>query len=259
MTTLMTGAALLGSRSMDGKGADRGSTSLQVTPADDVAQALLSQGPIQRRILTSEASAQVPLASPDPQLEGLGLPLPAMQPEMDIESLVLSQDFSTMAAVKKTILKVPIGKPPPQTWLQINANPDWQKSLPMIELKVEREHFVVAPAMRDELASEWTAKLLVAIITRGGAIMFWPIRLPGEDGKIDTWNESALEIVRSYPDRWIRMKSNREAGAYEVVEPNCPPPPPVWPADPQALFQIALRGRIITSAEHRVVKQLRGG
>ena len=89
-------------------------------------------------------------------------------------------------------------------------------------------------------------------------VMFWPVRLPGQDGKIDTWNESALEIVRSHAGRWLRVQSNRESGSYDVIEPVSDFPAPEWPADPQAILKIAFRNRIITSADHPVVRQLRG-
>lgn len=177
---------------------------------------------------------------------------------MDLESLALSQDFGSMAAVKKAILKVPIQRPSAQTWFWINPDPAWQIRVPVIELKEDREHYIVDSGMREELLGEWVPKLLVGTITKQGTVMFWPIRFSGQDGKLDTWNESAQEIVRSYAGRWIRMKSNRESGSYDVFEPVSEFAPPEWPADPQEMFRIALRGRVITSAEHPVVRQLRG-
>ena len=199
-----------------------------------------------------------PKTPTDQDINELGLPPSAPQPEMDLQGLALSQDYTSMASVKKAILKVPIQKPPAQTWFQINADPAWQIRVPVIELKEDREHYIVAADMRDELLGEWIPKLLTGTITKQGTVMFWPIRLPGPDGKLDTWNESALEIVRSYAGRWIRMQSNRESGAYDVIEPVSELPPPEWPADPQALLKIAFRGRIITSTDHPIVRQLRG-
>lgn len=194
----------------------------------------------------------------DPQIDDIGLPPSAPRSEMDLKGLALSQDYTSMASVKKAILKVPILKPSAQTWFQISPNPAWQIRVPVVELKEDREHYIVAPDMRDELLGEWIPKLLTGVITKQGTVMFWPIRLPGQDGKLDTWNESALEIVRSFAGRWIRMQSNRESGAYDVIEPISELPPPEWPADPQAMLKIAFRGRIITSADHPVVRQLRG-
>jgi hypothetical protein len=194
----------------------------------------------------------------EPQIETLGLPAPAARPEMDLKSLALSQDYTSMANVKKAIMKVPILKPTAQTWFQINPDPAWQITVSVIELKEDREHYIVAPAMREELINEWVPKLLTGIITKQGTIMFWPIRLPGQDGKIDTWNESALAIVREYSGRWIRVQSNRESGSYDVIEPISEFPAPEWPADPQAILKIAFRNRIISSADHPIVRQLRG-
>lgn len=192
-------------------------------------------------------------------IQALNLPPPPARPELDLKSLALAQDFSSMASVKKAILKVPISKPTAQTWFQVNPDTEWQMFVPVIELKEDREHYIVAPAMREELLSEWVGKLLVGVITKQGTVMFWPIRMPGKDGKQDSWNESALEIVRSYAGSWIRLQSNRESGSYDVIQPIGEIPPPEWPADPKALLQIAFRGRIITSTDHPIVKQLRGG
>ncbi len=200
-----------------------------------------------------------PNTQADPQIDDIGLPPSAPPAEMDLKGLALSQDYTSLAPVKKTILKVPIQKPSAQTWFQISPEPAWQIQVPVIELKQDREHYIVARDMRDELDGEWIPKLLAGVVTKQGTVMFWPIRLPGPDGKLDAWNASALEIVRSFADRWIRVRSNMESGSYEAIEPVSKFPPPEWPADPQAMFKIAFRGRVITSADHPVVRQLRGG
>jgi hypothetical protein len=196
--------------------------------------------------------------TPETTIDSLSIAAPTTRQEMDLRSLALSQDYTSMASVKKAILKVPISKPTAQTRFQVNPESAWQIMVPVIEIKEDREHYIVAAEMRDEMIGEWIPKLLAGIITKQGTVMFWPIRLPGTDGKIDTWNESALEITRSSAGRWIRVQSNREAGAYDVIEPIGVIPPPEWPDDPRALLKIAFSGRIITTVDHPIVRQLRG-
>ena len=59
--------------------------------------------------------------------------------------------------------------------------------------------------------------------------------------------------------RWVRMKSNRSLGAYEITMAAGEMADPVWPdLSFQELIKIAYRDRMITSLDHAVVKRLRG-
>ena len=181
-----------------------------------------------------------------------------VEDQFDPRSLTLSQDFVSLVGVKKEVMRVPIQRPMPQSFFSPHPDPDWRMQVAVIEMKEDRENFLVVPALLDELQGEWVAKMLVACQTRQGAFFFWPIRLPGQDGRIDTWNEAAMQIASTYGGRWIRLIANKEIGAYDVVEPISVFPPPTWPDSPDELMAKAFRERVIDQLDHPVVKRLRG-
>lgn len=182
----------------------------------------------------------------------------AVEKTFDPRNLALTQDFVTMVGTKKEVMRVPIQRPPAQSFFSPHPDETWRIQVALIELKEERENYLVAPSLLDELHGEWVAKVLVSCQTRQGTYFLWPIRLPGPDGRIDTWNEAALQIAQSYGGRWIRLTPNKEAGAYEIIEPITLLAPPTWPDSPDALMTKAFRDRVISTVEHPVVKRLRG-
>ena len=86
-----------------------------------------------------------------------------------------------------------------------------------------------------------------------------PIRMPGEDGRLDRWNASALEAAESARSSWVRVVSNRDLRAYEVSEATGKLPDPEWPdLSFEEILRIAFKDRYITELDHPVVRRLRG-
>jgi len=164
-----------------------------------------------------------------------------------------------MMATSKTQLIVPIAKPNRQMWFQPHPDPKWRGMYSVIELKDDRESYIVAPDLREALLEEWTPKMLVACQSRQGTFFLWPIRIPATDGRVDTWSDSAKKIVDGYAGKWIRVIPDMQAGGYSVIEPANTFPAPVWPKEGfKSLVLKAFNGRIIDKEDHPVVLKLRG-
>ena len=112
----------------------------------------------------------------------------------------------------------------------------------------------------DVLGSEYLSpRMLMTAINRQGTLFLWPVRLPGADGKIDTWSRSAMDAAEYATKQWVRVQSNMSLGAYEVLAATADLPEPEWPAtDFRELLRVAFRDRHITSADHPVIQRLRG-
>ncbi len=148
-----------------------------------------------------------------------------------LQSLVLSQNYIAEVGVKKHITTVQVKKPSRHTWFQLSADENWRVQIAALVLKDENETFLVAPTMHHELAGEWVPLLLVGAMTLHGSFFLLPIKLPGVDGTIDSWNASARDILDRFAGRWIRRAANKEAGAYDVFTTQSEPDPPVWPEE----------------------------
>lgn len=176
----------------------------------------------------------------------------------DPRKLTLNQSYTDMVGVRKETLRVPIQRPPKQSFFMPHPDPDWRIQIAALELKEERETYILDPSVVEELTGEWVAKVLIPCQTKQGGLYLWPIRLPGSDGRSNSWSESAQHIANQYAGRWIRVTANMEVGAYDVVIPIVDPPSPTWPQSPDDILSKAFRGRVIDSLDHAVVRQLRG-
>src|SRR6476660_8584354 len=113
----------------------------------------------------------------------------------DPASLRLDQSFVETAGVKKLLTTVPVRKPSPQDFVRVHPSPDYRDNFPIIELKDEREEYIVTSALVPELTGEFVTKTLFLAINRQNTLFFWPVRLPSPDGKDNQWWKSAREIA----------------------------------------------------------------
>ena len=182
-------------------------------------------------------------------------------PFSQLESLRLDQSFADQVGVKKLLTTVPVRKPNRHDFVRVHPDPAYRLTpAALIELKDDRETFLVPPAMAIELPGEFVVATLYTAITRpGGVLHLWPIRLPGVDGKHNEWHRSAAEAAELAMDRWIRVKANMALRANEIEEAIGDLPDPTWPDLPfSEILRIAFRNHIIDSFDHPVVQRLRG-
>jgi hypothetical protein len=197
-----------------------------------------------------------------PNLQAINPNTPAMPaPDpFDIASLRLNPSFIETAGVKKLLTTVPARKPSPQDFVRVHPAPEYRENFAMIDLKDDREDFLVRPELLPELAGEVVYKTVFTAINRQGVPFLWPIRLPApDDRRRDNWARSAREAAELAMGQWVRLKSNMSLGAYDITVAEGVTAEPNWPElSFQELVRIAYRDRMITNLEHAVVKRLRG-
>jgi len=177
----------------------------------------------------------------------------------DPANLKLSQSYGASAGVKKLTTTIPVRKPGKQDFVRVHPDPAYQIETAVLEFKEERETYLVAPELWGELLGELTPKALFTTINRQKVISLWPVRLPGEDGRIDEWNESAMDAATLGQKQWVRVSANMSLGAYDVYEATGEIPDPEWPElDLGQILEIAFKGRFIKDSDHPALKRLRG-
>jgi hypothetical protein len=176
------------------------------------------------------------------------------------ENLRLSQSFNEMAGVKKLLTTVPVRKPGAQDWVRVRPGPEWRENFPIIDLKDDREQYIVTAALVPELMSEVVNATLFTAINKQGTLFFWPIRLPGFDGRDLDWWRSGREAAERATEAWVRVKANTNLAAYEIYEAAGSLGEPVWPSDLNFwdLIKIAFKDHLIGDLEHPVIQRLRG-
>jgi hypothetical protein len=179
----------------------------------------------------------------------------------DLGRFRLRQDFTAMVGIKKVVTTVPVRKPPKQQYIFVRPGDEWRGDFGMVELKEDREFYLVDPTILPELMNECVPYTIVVYAFRGGGVGLWPIRLPGEDGKTNDWWDSARELATDFEAKWIRVVANMTLGAYEGFAAIGNLGEPEWPAYSFGeLIELAFekKNRIIRSVDHIVVRKLRG-
>jgi len=178
--------------------------------------------------------------------------------DFDLAALRRSQDF-TEISVKRAITTVPVRRPDKQDFIRVKPGDENRLEVEVIDLKVEREMYLVVKDMRADVAGLLMPKLLVTTINRQGELSLWPIGLPGPDGRLNPWHASAYEAVKLGETKWIRLIASMSLGAYEVVYALDPLPDPEWPdLTFQQILKIAFRDKYIRDFDHPVIKRLLG-
>jgi hypothetical protein len=194
--------------------------------------------------------------------------MPDMQPTTEQQAstpdpfnptnLRLSQSFVETAGVKKLLTTIPVRKPSPQEFVRVHPSLDYRENFPIIELKDEREEYIVTASLVPELVGEFVIKTLYLAINRQGTLSFWPVRLPGPDGKDMNWWKSGREAAELAMKDWVRVKANMNLGAYDIFKAAVVSEPD-WPTlGYWELIKIAFRNHLIDRIDHPVIKRLRG-
>ena len=179
----------------------------------------------------------------------------------DLSEFALPAGLETIAPSKKLLTNIPVRKPGKEQWVRTVSDERRWRPWPLLELKEElAETYLVHSGMLHELAGEPTLVFarLVLTITNQGVLFWWPIRLPGPDGRLNPWHESAQRAAETAKHHWVRIVANRSLGGHDVYTAQFQQEPQ-WPAESDdELIAVAFRGRMLTSVDHPVVLRLKG-
>lgn len=177
----------------------------------------------------------------------------------DPENLRLDQDFAETIGVKKLITTIPVRKPSPQDFVRVHPDPAYRLVAGIIELKEDREAYLVMPNVAGAVADEMFRATLFLALNRACVPFLWPVRLPSPDGRQSEWQRSSMEAAEMAMGRYVRVKANMSLGAYDIFAASTLIPDPQWPDLPmKEILSIAFRDRVISDLNHPVLKRLRG-
>ena len=178
----------------------------------------------------------------------------------DPDSLRVSGDINAIGA-EKLLLRIPARKPTKQEFFRVNTDTKFRLPCAILEIAEEREIYLVTPAALHILAEDVRHVELRLSQNRQGGAFFWPVPMPGKDGRTNSWHESAREAAKLAEESWMRMIADMFERSYSVLKATGSIPDPQWPDKTMAeLLKLAFKdGRLIDSEDHPVVKQLYGG
>jgi len=215
-----------------------------------------ASGPATNPATTPEPTPTPPPAAPTAP------PRPEPPNPFDAASLSLGANYSEGLGVRKVVNTVPNRKPGKSEWFRVRCGDQWRLQTAVLEVEkgVERSTFLVARPLWGDLAEEITPALLLMCLNTTNDLFLWRLKLPGADGRLNTWTESALQIAKAAETSWCRMKSDTANGIYSHRVSTEPLPDPKWPElSFNEIIQLAFRGRMIDTFDHPVIRELRGG
>jgi hypothetical protein len=145
--------------------------------------------------------------------------------------------------------------------VRVHPDPAFRFPIAVIEMKEDRETYLIAPELRAELATESTFKIQMTAtaINRQGVLFLWAVNMPRADGRADEWSRTGLEAIEMATRGWVRVTANMSLGAYDVFQANAQLIDPDWPTAAMGeLLRIAFKERHITTLDHPILRRLRG-
>jgi hypothetical protein len=177
----------------------------------------------------------------------------------NLEAIRLSPDAAATAGTQEVLRHVPVRKPNRTEFVRVHPDANMHLATGVFMDREERETFFVLPELRAELAGELKPVLLVTAISRQGVVILWPVPLPDEGGRRNAWAETTREACELAKTAWVRLAADMSLGAYRIYQAEAQLSGPVWPDKTlPELLKLAFRDRIIDSADHPVIKRLRG-
>jgi hypothetical protein len=178
----------------------------------------------------------------------------------DLSALRLDQSYADTVGVKKLLTTVPVRKPNRQDFVRVHPDPGYRLTpAAIIEVKEDREVYLVMPSMAQALTGEFATVTLLTTINRQGTLHLWPGKLPDPQGRQNEWHRSAAEGAERAMKKWVRVTASMSLGAYEIFEAGGDLPDPVWPDFSfQEILKIAFRERLVDRPDHPLVQRLQG-
>ena len=177
----------------------------------------------------------------------------------DLRRFRISHASGSGAQFSNIVVSCPVRKPDKQEFVKTHPDPEMSMVAALIEIKAEQKPYLVNPELVPHLLAECVTKVLHTTISTNGALMLWPIRMPDEFGRLDTWNSAAHTAAERARTHWIRLTANRMANTYDTLEAKGAFPEPEWPdATLGALLDLGFRDAVIEDLDHAVLRRLRG-
>jgi hypothetical protein len=178
------------------------------------------------------------------------------------DSLRLKQDFGAPRG-RPLLLTVPcLRTNDKSTYIRVRPEPEYTMATVLMEVAGDDNScYLIGETIQEAMEYEpacapWQ---LYTALNRQGTLYLWRVRLPGRDGRDNSWWTSAHEAAALAGKGWVRIVSNQNLKAYEVWPAKVDLGEPKWPDNSfHELLKIAFKNTLINSLDHPVLRRLRG-
>ena len=155
----------------------------------------------------------------------------------------------------KVLLRIPVGKPSKDVFFR--THPELRFTAAILEMKTERETYLVTPEIASYLPGNVTPKTLALFTTRAGDLGLWPVPVAG--GTKSNWTDTAIAADELAQKKWVRMAANMGAGGYDLWTAEFDHMP-VWPdLTLEEIIRLSFgSANVIDDLDHPVIRSLLG-
>ncbi|MCK4377772.1 MAG: hypothetical protein KAW01_00425, partial [Deltaproteobacteria bacterium] len=114
---------------------------------------------------------------------------------MDINNLLISQDYSNNNGSVEVITQVPIRKPFKTEFVRVHRDKIFSITpVAIFEDRQFRCTYMVAPDLVKIMNDYYSPATLITAINKQGVVFLWPLKLP-KNGRDNAWFQSARETA----------------------------------------------------------------
>lgn len=177
---------------------------------------------------------------------------------INIEDLRISQDSDSLGETEAST-GVKVRKPAKQNYFRVNPDEDMRLDTRLLYYEPEGEWYLVNSGLWSALFDELASFKLVVCMDMFNEVFLWPIKLPGPDGKRNTWSSSAMAAADLATKSWIRLVPSQARSKYLAKVANSGMKEPEWPEESfVSLLEFGFSEHQINDLNHPVVRKLRG-
>lgn len=177
-------------------------------------------------------------------------------PGFDMSNYV-AKPINSNIVIKRKITTILARKPNSQTYFM--AHPTLEVLVDVLEWKDENILYLVNQKKVGDLFEQTKRVILYVCVNTKGDPFLFPVPQPDENGKWNSWHQSASQAILEAKKHWIRIQPNRGIQGYDVIVAEGNLAAPKWPdLDIAQYLSIAFVNNIIDDENHPVVKQLKG-
>ena len=179
-------------------------------------------------------------------------------------NLAALREPQSLVHVRQRRLSVPVRKRPNRLdFVRVHPDPSYRVNMALFSAPSDsgdEDVYFVRPEMLAEIAKECRHYTIFTAVNLQGGVFLWRVALPVDDGREpNTWLTTNREAAELAITKWVRVASDRNAGAYSVIEYEGPPIEPAWPKESFLdLLKLAFKNKIIDRPDHPMVLRLRG-
>lgn len=168
-------------------------------------------------------------------------------------------DPALLSGDTEILAHIYVRRPKKDEYFRVNPDPAMSLTCLVWVDQEEGDVYFVGPQARELMADSGRLVMLVACQSRQGVNFLWPVLADTRSGGGRGWAESARVAMVRAQTRWIKIRGDRSAGVYQIIEAGLQQGEPVWPALTfNDLLKLGFKDRLITVPDHPIIRRLQG-